>query len=188
MIASNHVSFIDPPLVGIGFHQAIHYLARKTLFDHPFAKWFLPQINAIPVNQDKPELSILRKVIDLLKAGEKVVLFPEGERSWDGAMKEKGEPGIGMIVAKSKVPVLPVRLFGAEHALPRGSGKVRRHPVVLVVGEPIDFSELIANKEIKPKERYQLIADQIMDEIRALKLPEDQAAKFTALSKSESAD
>ena len=188
LVASNHVSFLDPPLVGIGFRQAVHYFARKTLFDRPVANWFLPRINAIPINQDKPELSILRKVINLLKSGEKVVIFPEGERAWDGVMREEGEPGIGMIVARSKVPVLPVRIFGAEKALPRGSGTIRRHPVVLVVGEPIDFSEIIANKEMSSKDRYQLIADRIMGAIKVLELPEDQAHKFTDRSKSESED
>ncbi len=172
MVASNHVSFLDPPLVGIGFHQPVYFFARKTLFDHPVANWLLTRINAIPVNQEKPELSALRTTINLLKQGEKVILFPEGERSWDGTMKEEGEPGIGMIVAKAKVPVLPVRLFGAEKALPRGSKRVYRHPVTLVVGEPIEFSEILANKELNSKDRYQMIADRIMDGIRALKLPE----------------
>jgi len=173
IVASNHVSFLDPPLVGIGFHQAVYYFARKTLFDHPLANWILTRVNALPVDQEKPELSVLRKTINLLKKGEKVVLFPEGERSWDGNMKEEGEPGIGMIVAKSKVPVLPVRFFGAEKALPRGSKILRCHPVTLVVGEPLDFSDTLADKSLGTKERYQLITDRIMEGIRALRLPEE---------------
>ncbi len=188
MIASNHVSFLDPPLVGIGFHQSIYYFARKTLFDHPAANWILTRINALPVNQDKPELSALRKTINLLKSGEKVVLFPEGERTQGGVLKEEGEPGIGMIVAKAKVPVLPVRLFGAEKVLPLGSKRVHRHPIVLVVGEPIDFSDTLADKDLKPKDRYQLIADQIMDAIRALELPDELAEKFTVPAKADSAN
>ena len=173
LVASNHVSFLDPPLVGIGFKQPVYYFARKTLFDHPVANWILTRINALPVDQQKPELSILRKVINLLKDGEKVVIFPEGERSWDGTIKDKGEPGVGMIVSKAKVPVLPVRIFGAEKSLPRGSKKVKRHPVVTVVGEPVDFTEVIEDKSLSTKERYQTIADRIMDEIRALELPEE---------------
>lgn len=172
LVASNHVSFLDPPFVGIGFRHAVYYFARKTLFDHPVANFILTRINAIPVDQDKPELSILKKVIQLLKSGEKVVLFPEGERTWDGVIKEQGEPGIGMILSKAKVPVLPVRLFGAEKALPRGGKKIHRHPVVLVVGEPVDLSALIEDKSLSTKDKYQMIADRIMTEIRALELPE----------------
>ena len=188
MVASNHVSFLDPPLVGLGFHQSVYYFARKTLFDHRVANWILTRINALPVNQDKPELSALRKTINLLKSGEKVVLFPEGERTQGGVLKEEGEPGIGMIVAKAKVPVLPVRLFGAEKVLPLGSKRVYRHPIVLVVGEPIDFSDMLADKDLKPKDRYQLIANQIMDAIRALELPDELAEKFTAPAKVDSAN
>ncbi len=174
LIASNHVSFLDPPLIGAAYREPIFYFARKTLFDHPVANFIYRRVNAIPVNQDKPELSILKHVIGLLKGGEKVVIFPEGERTLDGKMKEEGQPGIGMIVAKANVPVLPVRLFGPEKALPRGSGKIRRHPVTLVVGEPIDFFDISENANLSTKEKYQGIATRIMGAIAALELKDSR--------------
>ncbi|MEM9283033.1 MAG: lysophospholipid acyltransferase family protein, partial [Verrucomicrobiota bacterium] len=143
VIASNHVSFLDPPLIGSAYRDPIYYFARKTLFDHPIANFILTRVNALPVNQEKPELSVLKRVISLLKKDEKVLIFPEGERSYDGVLKEKGQTGVGMIVTKSTKPVLPVRLFGAEKALPRGGKHMKRHPITLVVGEPIDFTEVI---------------------------------------------
>lgn len=174
LVASNHVSFLDPPLIGSAFREPIHYFARRTLFDHPVANFLFTRVNAIPVNQDKPELSSLKQVIGLLKEGEKVVIFPEGERSLDGVMKSDGEPGVGMIVSKAGVPVLPVRLFGPEKALPRGSGKIRRHPVTLVVGEPIAFDDLLEDKSLSTKERYQAIAHRIMAAIGALELADSR--------------
>ncbi len=180
LIASNHVSFLDPPLVGIGYKTPIHYFARKTLFDRPIANWIFSRANAIPVDQEKPELSILRKVIQLLKDDEKVVIFPEGERSLDGEINLQGQPGIGMIVAKARVPVLPVRLFGPEKALPRGSGKLVRQPSAMVVGEPIDFTDVVENKELSTKERYRTVAARIMEEISKLKLPEEEQARQDA--------
>lgn len=174
IIASNHVSFVDPPLMGAAFKQPIYYFARKTLFDHPVSNFLFTRVNAIPVNQDKPELSILKKVIGLLKADEKVLIFPEGERACDGKMKEDGEPGVGMIVCKAKVPVLPVRLFGAEQVLPRGSNKIKRHPVTLVAGELIDLADLIEDKELSSKERYQAISNRIMTAIAELKLEDSR--------------
>lgn len=170
LIASNHVSFLDPPFVGAAFREPLHYFARKTLFDHPIANYILPRVNAIPVNQEKPELSALKQVIGLLKAGQKVLIFPEGERTYDGKLKTEGEPGVGMIVTKAGVPVLPVRLFGPEKALPRGSKKIKRHPATLVVGEPVDLSDLVGDESLSTKDRYQAIANRIMAAIAALEL------------------
>lgn len=172
VVASNHVSFLDPPMVGIAFPESIYYFARKTLFDHPVFGWVLRSIQAIPVNQAKPEMSTLKHIIQLLKDGEKVVIFPEGERSYDGIMKEKGQSGVGMMVEKSKAKVLPVRLFGPEEAMPRDSRKIKRVPVTLVVGEPIDMSDLINDRDLDKKARYEAITERIMDAIRALQCPE----------------
>ncbi len=170
LIASNHVSFLDPPFIGAAFREPLYYFARKSLFDHPVANFLFTRVNAIPVNQEKPELSALKYVIGLLKEGKKVLIFPEGERTLDGKLKTEGEPGVGMIVSKANVPVLPVRLFGPEKALPRGSKKLKRHPATLVVGELIRFDDLIADESLSAKDRYQAIANRIMEGIRALEL------------------
>lgn len=174
LIASNHVSFLDPPFVGAAFREPLHYFARKTLFDHPVARYILLRVNAIPVNQEKPELSSLKQVISLLQKGEKVLIFPEGERTYDGKLKSEGEPGVGMIVSKAQVPVLPVRLFGPEKALPRGSKRIKRHPATLVVGEPIDFGDLLNDASLSTKDRYQAIANRIMAGIAALELQDSR--------------
>ena len=172
LIASNHVSFLDPPLVGIAYRDPVWFFARKTLFRKAIAAWVLHRWQAIPVDQMSPELSILKRVIKLLKEGEKVVLFPEGERSWDGSLKENGEPGVGMIVVKAKVPVVPVRLFGPEKVLPRGVKRPSRHVMSLVVGDTLDFSELIESGELKGKELYGEISNRIMAAIGELEVPE----------------
>jgi 1-acyl-sn-glycerol-3-phosphate acyltransferase len=170
LIVSNHVSFLDPPFIGGAFREPIFYFARKTLFDHPVANFLYTRVNAIPVNQEKPEISSLKLVISLLKDGEKVLIFPEGERTLDGKMKTEGEPGVGMIVCKANVPVLPVRLFGPEKALPRGSKKLKRHPVTLAVGEPVALDDLVNDESLSSKERYQAIANRIMAAIGSLEL------------------
>ena len=113
-------------------------------------------------------MSSLKNIIKLLKSGERVVMFPEGERSWDGKMLE-AKAGVGLIIAKSKTPVIPARLFGAHEALPRGASFWKRRQVTLVVGEPIEFSK----KEMKAKgrEAYQEIADKVISKIAAIELP-----------------
>lgn len=174
LIVSNHVSFLDPPFIGAAFREPLYYFARKTLFDHPVANYILTRVNAIPVNQEKPEISSLKQVIGLLKAGEKVLIFPEGERTLDGKLKEEGEPGVGMIVSKANVPILPVRLFGPEKALPRGSKKLKRHPATLVVGEIFEVDDLLNDATLSTKDRYQAIANRIMSRIGGLELAESR--------------
>lgn len=174
LIVSNHVSFLDPPFIGAAFDESLYYFARKSLFDHPITEFLLPRVNAIPVNQEKPELSSLKLVIQLLKAGEKVLIFPEGERSYDGVLKSEGESGVGLILSKTQVPVLPLRLFGAEKALPRGGSRLTRHPVTLVVGEMRYAAEFDSDSQGNHKEQYQRIADEIMAAIADLELEDSR--------------
>lgn len=167
MIASNHVSFMDPPMVGVAFDEAIYYLARKSLFSNPLVAWVYRKWNTIPINQQSPELSSLRRIIGLLRAGEKVLMFPEGERSWDGTLAE-GKTGVGLMIAKSRAKILPVRVFGAEEILPRGATLPRRGMVSIVIGEKFDVDDLIDDPKLKGKQLYQAIADRVMAAIGAI--------------------
>lgn len=166
LIASNHESYLDPPLVGIGYDKPVYYLARKTLF-RGLGAWLYPRLNAVPVDQERPDMTSLKTIIKLLRQGNQVVVFPEGSRTLDGKL-QPAEAGTGLIVAKSKAVVQPVRIFGARKALPRGSGKIRFVPITLVVGDPIEFTP----EELKAKgrEEYQKISDKIMAEIAKLEV------------------
>jgi len=75
--ASNHASFLDPPLIGTALDEPIYYLARNTLFNPPFFAWLLPQLNTVPVDRDNAELSSLRISMQVVKEGKKMVVFPE---------------------------------------------------------------------------------------------------------------
>ncbi|MGK0190486.1 MAG: 1-acyl-sn-glycerol-3-phosphate acyltransferase [Verrucomicrobiales bacterium] len=168
IVVSNHVSYVDPPMVGICYDDDIFYLARKSLFVGP-AKWFYEQWNSIPVDQENPDFTGLKSIIKIVRSGERVLIFPEGNRSPDGQL-QKGEAGVGLVVAKSRCRVQPVRIFGAHEALPRGTSIPRPSRLRIVVGHPIEFSpEELA---VKGREAYQAISDRLMDEIGSIKLPE----------------
>lgn len=169
LIAANHESFLDPPLVGVAYDQAVHYLARKTLF-RGLTKWLYPRWNAIPVDQEAPDMSSLKKIIKLLRSGEQVVVFPEGARTLTGELQPAGA-GVGLIAAKSQATIQPVRIFGAFQALPRGSGRLRFHPVTIVVGDPVTLTD--EERRAKGREAYQAISDRIMAEIAAIKHPSE---------------
>ncbi|MBT8036879.1 MAG: 1-acyl-sn-glycerol-3-phosphate acyltransferase [Verrucomicrobiae bacterium] len=166
LIASNHESFLDPPLVGIAYSKEVYFLARKTLF-RGLGAWLYPRLNSIPIDQDRPDMTSLKTIIKLLKKGNQVIVFPEGARTLDGEL-QPAEAGTGLMVAKSKAVVQPVRIFGARKALPRGSGKMNFCPITVVVGDPIVFTP----EELKARGRddYQKISNRIMEEIGKLTL------------------
>jgi 1-acyl-sn-glycerol-3-phosphate acyltransferase len=125
-------------------------------------------LNCIPVDQEGSDVAGLKRIIRLLRAGERVLFFPEGSRSADGQL-QTGQAGVGLVVAKARVPVQPIRIFGSYQALPRGAAFPRLAKIRVVVGEPFRFSddELAA----KGKEFYQRASDRIMGEIAKLELP-----------------
>jgi 1-acyl-sn-glycerol-3-phosphate acyltransferase len=167
ILASNHQSYLDPPLVGSVADRAIFFLARKTLLSGAFFGWLLPKLNVIPVDQEGGDRSALKALIRILKAGEGTLVFPEGERTLDGRLRP-ALPGLGFVIAKTLAPVVPMRIFGAREAWPRGSGRVRFHPITIVVGEPIYFTA--ADLQPPGKEVYQRLSQRVMDAIAALSL------------------
>src|SRR5216117_2690943 len=160
ILAMNHQSYLDPPLAGTTCDRAIYFLARRTLLDAPLLGWLLPKLNVIPVNQEGVDRSAIKALIRVLKAGNGVLVFPEGSRTIDGNL-QAAEPGLGLVIAKTLAPVVPMRIFGAHEAWPRGSNKIRLHPITIVVGHPIFFSETdIADRG---KGMYQRLSERVMN-------------------------
>ena len=168
ILAMNHESYLDPPLAGIACRREIYYLARKTLLDWPILGPLFPKLNVIPVDQERADMSALKAVIRLVRAGHCTVIFPEGSRTLDGKL-QPAQPGLGLVIAKTLAPVVPMRIFGAHEAFPRGGGKIRLHPITLVVGEPMRFTE--ADLQGSGRELYQSLSERVMDRISAIELP-----------------
>lgn len=171
ILAANHTSYFDPPLVGVASRRAVWYLARKTLLDWPVLGPIFPSLNVIPVDRDGNDRTALKNIIRLLLDGEGVVLFPEGTRSLDGKL-QKAQPGLGMIVAKTFVPVVPVRVFGAYEIFPKGARGMRTGEIDVCFGPPVIFS-----KEDVPdgsREAYQKISDRVLQAIAEIPPPPRQ--------------
>ena len=171
ILACNHASFIDPPLVGSGLKRPVNYLARESLFRFPIIGAILRSWNAVPVDREGGGASGLRAILDRLLAGGAILLFPEGTRTKDGRL-QPARSGIGLTVIKSDAPVVPVRVFGTFEAFSRNHIFPRPHRIAVKYGRPIDFSSLRAEAKACPKTRlkqiYQEVADRIMSEIAAL--------------------
>jgi 1-acyl-sn-glycerol-3-phosphate acyltransferase len=166
ILVSNHQSYFDPPLAGNVSDRAIYFLARRNLLKVPVLGWVLPKLNVIPVDQEGVDRSALKGVIKVLKHGECALVFPEGERTIDGRL-HPALPGLGLIIARTLAPVVPIRIFGAHETLPRGGG-FHFHPITVVVGKPIYFSE--ADLQPRDKNLYARLSQRVMDAIAALKL------------------
>lgn len=177
ILASNHASFLDPPMVGSGVKRDINYMARKSLFRYPGVGWILRAVNAVPVDRDGAGAAGLKAILDRLNAGGGVVLFPEGTRSKDGNLLP-ARSGIGLVVAKSTAPVVPVRVFGTFDAGWRRIRLLRPPRLAVKYGRPMLFEKLRAEAKdcakARLKEIYQEIADQIMAEIAKLEPRADE--------------
>lgn len=173
LIASNHASFMDPPVVGSMVPRQLCFFARKTLWKPGVASWWLDKVGTIPVDRDGgQDVSALKRVLRSLKNDKGLILFPEGTRTPDGQLQAP-KAGVGFIVCKSQVPVVPARIFGSYEAFGR-SGKMRLGtPVSVVFGRPILPS--VYDDPAAGKDRYQVASERIMAEIAKLELPQERA-------------
>ena len=160
-VTSIHRSSAAWPIARFFFSRA------KRSWPGRFFGWLLPKLNVIPVDQEGGDRSALKALIRILKAGEGTLVFPEGERTSDGRLRP-ALPGLGFVIAKTLAPVVPMRIFGAREAWPRGSARVRFRPITVVVGEPIYFTE--ADLQPPGKDVYQRLSQRVMDAIAALSL------------------
>lgn len=159
IFACNHLSYLDPLIVGLSVWRRISYMAKKSLFKNPLLGWFLRQVGTFPIRRGEPDIGALREALRRLKNGSPLLLFPQGTRlDTEGT---KAQPGIGFLVAKSRVPVIPVLIQGSDHVLPPGAPWFKRHPIRVRFGPPvsIDFDQ-----------SYEKIADQVMAAIGFLSL------------------
>jgi len=181
ILASNHASFLDPPLVGAGLHRDINYLARASLFRFPGVGALLRSWNSVPVDRDGSGAAGLKAILNRLLEGGAIILFPEGTRTRDGKL-QPARSGIGLTVIKSDAPVVPVRVFGTYEAYGRHMRFPRPRRVAVKYGEPLRFEAIRAEAKIcskaRLKEIYQETADQIMAAIAKLEPHEDKAAFY----------
>jgi 1-acyl-sn-glycerol-3-phosphate acyltransferase len=167
IFAPNHVSYIDPPLVGVAQNRRITYLAKDYLFRHGFVGWVLRGLAAYPIKSDEGnDFRAIRDLIRLLKEGRTVVVFPEGTRSEDGQLKAP-ESGAGFLAYKSGAYVVPVYIEGSHEAFPKGAKKIKPHKVKIYFGEAFIPAEETRFKTLE--EPYGAISAEIMAKIHGLK-------------------
>ncbi len=136
LVVSNHVSALDPPMVGVALRRQSRYMAKQELMDTPVLGLFLRSIGVFPVRRGEADRRSIRVALDALERGGVLVMFPEGTRSPDGRL-QVAEPGAAMLALRTGAPVLPVAVIGTQHAMRKGARWPRRTPVVIRMGATI---------------------------------------------------
>ncbi len=162
IIAPNHLSYLDPPFVGIALPRKPMFIAKASLFGIPLLGSFV-NLFSMPVDRDNPRPSTLKSAVRALREGYLVVIFPEGGRSPTGELME-AQRGAGLISAMASAPVVPALIEGTERAMPVGARFIRPVKLRITFGPPIYPSPEKDKKQIE-----QEITSSIMDKIRELK-------------------
>lgn len=148
IIAPNHASYFDPPIIAVSCPDEVYFLARKSLFKHFIFGSLIKNLNAIPLGGNTQDLSVFKLVFRLLDENKKVIIFPEGIRTHTGEFSNF-KTGLAMISLKKMRPIVPTYIDGTFRVWPRGqswpkfSGKT-----ACVFGSPIDpnFFETLDKK------------------------------------------
>jgi 1-acyl-sn-glycerol-3-phosphate acyltransferase len=168
LIAANHASYLDIPILGCALPRQASFIGRMDLFSG-IVGTILRYLGWIPIRRERVDRKAFDEAVRRLKAGHVVVIYPEGTRSPDGRL-QPGKPGIGMIAAAAGCPVVPALLEGTYEALPPGASWIRVRPIKVIFGQSIDFSTVLEpeNEDTK-KVIYQQMSEEIMDRIAALR-------------------
>jgi len=136
LLLCNHQSHLDPPYVAVRMLRPCAFLAKSELFKSRGFAWLIRSLGAFPVKQGKGDVGAMKQSIKLLAGGRAVLMFPEGSRTGHGGLQPL-EPGMGLIVRRAKVPVVPVAIDGTFSAWPISASLPRSGRVRVRFGEPI---------------------------------------------------
>lgn len=153
VIMSNHISLLDPPLIGAAISRKIHFMAKEELFKNPLIGWVLKQLGAFPVKRGSGDTKAFKQALKVLRSGGVLGVFPEGTRYPEGKL---GKPhgGSAAIALRGGARIVPAAIKNI---------KTRGRPVV-IFGKPLDISQ---EGKISREERQE-IAEKIMAEIANL--------------------
>ena len=152
LLVGNHASYLDPPLMGMGVGRQVNFLAQAGLAAFAPLRWWLRQVGVTLIDRNAPSKDAMRWVGARLKAGEVVGMFPEGTRSRDGQV-QSFKSGVAFLVRRSKATVVPVGIDGAYRAFPRKAWFPWPKKVVVRVGEPWSWEQVLADGGVEALRR-----------------------------------
>jgi 1-acyl-sn-glycerol-3-phosphate acyltransferase len=162
ILASNHFSFFEPPILAVSSPREIHFMAKKSLFGIPIFGSLIRSLNSIPINRGSADVAGLNQAVALLRGGEPLLIFPEGGRNKTGRLKgAKG--GIGYLVLATGLPIIPAYVRNSNQIL---QCFLRKRKISVSFGPPLLPDPGWNNLE--RKEAHRRIGSAVMDRIAAL--------------------
>lgn len=163
IVAANHFSYLDPPVIGVALKRQASFIAKEGLFKIPIIGRGIKAFS-FPVKRDRPQPSTIKEAVSRLKQGGVIVLFPEGGRSANGSFLD-AKRGVGMIAAMSSAPVVPALIEGTDRAFPVGAKIFRPAKISVVFGTPLKIEKKETDKHFQER-----ISREIMERIKKLKV------------------
>ena len=173
ILASNHLSYFDPPLVCTWVPRQVYFMAKQELFKNPLFGSIIRRTNALPLRRGTIDRVALDLCVETLKAGNVLTIFPEGTRAKKGHFL-KPKPGIGMVAVRAGCPIVPVLIDGSNRLMDSLLGRYR---IRITYGQPLS-AEWVKSFEAT-KESYTQIAEKVMEQLESLK-KEHQAVNNSA--------
>lgn len=173
IVAPNHISFWDPPLVGAAARRELHFLAKEELFRAPLLGPLIRAYNAIPIRRGMADIRGLTRAIEVLKGGDALLVFPEGSRMRDGQL-HPARPGVGLLAVSGDATIVPAYVSGTNR--PR-RWLSWREKVRIWFGPPRHWRDYAGEGDAEPgRALYQRIGDEVMRDIASLRDMQSKAA------------
>jgi 1-acyl-sn-glycerol-3-phosphate acyltransferase len=163
LFASSHQSYLDPIAVAVKLKRPMSYLAKSELFENPLFSWLIRNLNAIPVRQGEGDVGAVKETIRRLQEGHMLSLFPEGTRTPNGEIHPL-QSGIGLVIRRAEVPVVPVVIDGSFQAWPRHELLPHGHAIRVMYGPPLDLKGLKATAAVA---KIESTLRQMLSDLRA---------------------
>jgi 1-acyl-sn-glycerol-3-phosphate acyltransferase len=165
IVASNHLSLLDPPLIGCACPRELRYVAKAELFRVPMLGRLISRLGAFPVERGTADVGAIRTALQHLKAGHAVLIFIEGTRG-TGEYLLPPTPGATLLARQSGAPVLPTAIIGTHRAMPKGAKLPRLVKVQVAFGKPITYAELFGERT--DRAARDAFTDYLMEQIALL--------------------
>jgi len=164
IIASNHVSYLDPAVLVASLNRKVYFITKKEVFKNTFVNFILKKLNAFSVDRGNVDILAFKKAINILGEEKVLGIFPEGTRSSNGELQEL-KLGVIKIAMKTGVPILPVGIIGTHKIYPRGIKFpiLFKHKIIVKYGAPQYFDKLKSRDKIYQKEELNLLGKKIKE-------------------------
>lgn len=139
ILASNHTSFLDPPVLGAACPRRLSFMARENLFTVPLLAAFMRGVHVISLKRGESDIAAIREAMIRLGRGEAVAIFPEGTRQLSGRLGTANR-GVGLLALSADVPIIPVLVRGTFEAMPPSTNTFHRAKIRVAFGEPIPYT------------------------------------------------